>query len=195
MKHQFLFAPDDPAGQGAENTPDPDDADSGEGAPQGGTEAGPEDQGEDLVPRSEVQKVSKEAAKYRRERNALQQRIEALEQQDQSDVEKLTTKTTTLETSLREAKQENRELRVQVLASRVGIVREARSDAARLLDWDSIEDPDSEAELEGALRTLVKDKPFLLGNVPGGADGGAGGERGEGSQDMNSLLRAAAGRS
>ena len=193
-KHRFLFAPDDPAGQGAgdDPNPDPDDSGSGDGDPHEGT-GGPGGQ-DDLVPRSELQKTSREAAKYRRERNELAKRLEAIDEKDKSEVQKYSDRATKLEADLTKAQEDNRALRVQVLASRVGIVPEARSDAARLLDWDSISDPDSEPEVEEALRTLTKSKPYLLGNVPGGSDGGAGGSRETGSQDMNALLRAASGR-
>lgn len=192
-KHHFLFSPDDPGGQAGGDDPSPDpNEDPGSGEPPEGT-PGPGGQ-DDLVPRSELSKANREAAKYRKERNELQQRLADIEEAEKTEAQKERDRATSLEDSLKMEKQTNRDLRVQVLASKVGVVREARSDAARLLDWDAIRDPDDAAEVEQALRDLVKEKPFLLGNVPGGADGGAGGERDSGSQDMNALLRAAAGR-
>jgi hypothetical protein len=136
----------------------------------------------------------RESAKHRRERNQAREALQAREDEDKSDLEKERDRATKAEQTLKAEKEANRKLRVEVLASKVGIVREARSDAARLLDWDAIQDPDNPQELEAALRDLVKDKPFLLGNVPGGSDGGAGGSREDSSQDMNALLRQAAGR-
>lgn len=193
-RHQFLFSPDDPGGQagGDDPGPDPNEQDPGTGTPQEG-DPGPGGQ-DDLVPRSELSKANREAAKYRKERNELQTKLADIEESEKTEVQKAKDRATALEDSLKMEKQTNRELRVQVLASKVGVVREARSDAARLLDWDAIRDPENEAEVEEALRDLVKDKPFLLGNVPGGSDGGAGGTRDSGSQDMNALLRQAAGR-
>jgi hypothetical protein len=193
-KHRFLFSPDDPGGQGGGDDPvlDPNAGDPEPGDAQEGT-PGPGGQ-DDLVPRSELSKANREAAKYRKERNELQTRLASIEESEKTEVQKAKDRATALEESLKTEKQQNRELRVQVLATRVGVVREARSDAARLLDWDAIRDPDDEAEVEEALRDLVKEKPFLLGNVPGGADAGAGGTRDSGSQDMNALLRQAAGR-
>ena len=87
----------------------------------------------------------------------------------------------------------NRNLRAQVIAGNLGIAAEARSDVAVLLDWDSVDDPEDDKQLERALKALVKEKPFLLGGRDG-ADGGAGGSRDRTKTDMNSLIRAGAGR-
>jgi hypothetical protein len=191
MKKHFLFSPDDPAGPGAEDEPTPDDSQDDATPPVGDDGPGGQD---DLVPRSELNKVSREAAKYRRELRTTQTALKEREDQDKSDLERERDRAVKAEQDLKTERQAARQLRVEVLASRVGIVREARADASRLLDWDQVSDPDDERELESALRDLVKEKPFLLGKVPGGADGGAGAEREGGSGDMNALLRAAAGR-
>lgn len=189
----FLFSPDDPGGSGGGDEPDPvDDSQGAVTPPEGDTGSGSQ---EDLVARSELTKVNREAAKYRKQLREAQEALKAREDEDKSDLQKERDRAVKAEQDLKSEREASRKLRVEVLASRVGIVREARADAARLLDWEQISDPDDEREVEQSLRDLVKEKPFLLGKVPGGADGGAGGDRGDtGSGDMNALLRAAAGR-
>jgi len=188
----FLYRTDDPGGSGGGDDPDPDDDGQGEDTPPGGdTGSGSQD---DLVPRSELAKVNREAAKYRRELRKAQDALQSREDEDKTDLQKERDRAVKAEQDLKSEREAVRKLRVEVLASRVGIVREARADAARLLDWEQISDPDDERELEESLRTLVKEKPFLLGKVPGGGDGGAGGDRETASGDMNAMLRAAAGR-
>jgi hypothetical protein len=147
-----------------------------------------------MVPASELEKVRKEAAKYRTERNAAQKRAEELEKAQLTDQEKLAKERDELKGSTSTLEKENRALRVRVLAEGVGIIRDARSDAARLLDWDSIEDPSDDSQVEKALEKMVKERPYLLGTT-GGADGGSGGSRQAGSFDMNREIRKAAGRS
>ena len=159
-----------------------------EPAPQAGTQ----DSQEDPASR-ELSRLRSEAAKYRTERNALQKKIEELEGAGQTEVEKLSTKVSESELKLTEMMDTNRRLRAQVLGAKVGIAPEARADAAALLDWSSLGDPDSDDEVESALKKLVKAKPYLSGRSSSGVDAGRGGSRDTG-QDMNSLLRVAAGR-
>lgn len=189
----FLLSPDEGSGgsgggEGSEGTGD----EGTEGTAHEGTEGSGTQ--EDLIPRSELSRVNREAAKYRRKAQELQKQLEDREAQDKTELERERDRAVKAEQSLNETRQKARQLRVQVLAGKVGIVPEARADAARLLDWDKLTDPDDEGEVEEALRDLVKDRPFLLGNVPGGADGGAGGSRTTESNDMNTRLRQAAGR-
>jgi len=191
-KQLFLYTPDEPAGGGD----DPDPAAGGDDPAASGDPGGSQGSAEQsaTVPRSELSKVNAEAAKYRRARNELQEKITALESRDKTQLEQAPEKAKTLEATVTQEQQTNRELRVQIIAAKVGVVAEARSDAARLLDWDKVSDPNSETAIEIALTDLVKEKPFLLGNVPGGADGGAGRGTGDAPLDMNALIRGSAGR-
>jgi hypothetical protein len=170
-------------GSGSQST----DAPGGQGSSQ---EQDPKDQ---MVPASELEKVRKEAAKYRTERNTAQKKADELEKAQLSDQEKLQKERDELKTSSSTLEQDNRALRVRVLAEDVGIVREARADAAQLLNWAEIEDASDDAQVKKALEDLTKDRPYLLG-TSGGADGGAGGSRQAGSGDMNKMIRSAAGR-
>lgn len=141
----------------------------------------------------ELSRLRSEAAKYRTERNDLKKRLEELEGAGKTEVEKLTGKVSEYERSLSDLENTNRRLRAQVIGAKVGIAPEARADAAALLDWSGIPDPDSDDEVESALKKLVKAKPYLSGKSSSGVDAGQGGSRDTG-QDMNSLLRSAAGR-
>ena len=189
----ILFRPDDSSGSGSgggdggnggSGTPDPEPQ---EGAPE--PQAGTGDKSQ-----AEIEQLRKENAARRKELREAQARVKELEGQSQTEVEKLTTRLTDLEKAIPEKDQRIRNLQAQVLGGKAGIAEDARADAARLLDWSSISDPDDDAEVEKALRDLVKEKPYLAGSTAGGADGGTGGSR-DGSQgDMNARLRAAAGR-
>ncbi len=186
MGVRFFFAPDDPPGGGAGENDDPNDR---EGQSQ-------EDDGsgnQDLVPREELSKVNREAARYRRERNDLQNRLKAFEDAEKTEIERLQGQVKTLEDSLGKTSARERELRVQVLAGQVGVSPDARADASKLLDWEKIEDPDSDQELEAALKDLVKARPYLRG-ATSGADGGAGSGGRTTTAGMNESIRRAAGR-
>lgn len=189
-RHLFLYDSGEGSSGGGDGSGTGDEGAGDAGGSQGSTS---ENQSE-LVPRSELSKVNSEAAKYRRERNELQEKLASLESQGKTQLEQAQEKATTLESTVAKEKQTNRDLRVQIVAAKLGVVAEARGDAARLLDWDKVTDPDSETAIEVALTDLVKEKPFLLGNLPGGADGGAGRDRQQEGHSMNDLLRAAAGR-
>lgn len=190
-KQLFLYDADEGSSSGGD---DSGSGDEGTSDDTGGSQGSAGEGQSATVPRSELSKVNAEAAKYRRERNELQERLTSLENQGKTQLEQAQEKTKTLEAAVAQADQVNRDLRVQIIAAKVGVVAEARSDAARLLDWERVSDPNSETAIEIALTDLVKEKPFLLGNVPGGADGGAGRGTGDAPLDMNALIRGSAGR-
>lgn len=185
MDWWICFHPDDnPGGESGEGEDAPDGGESQEGTP--GLE------GQEMVPKSEVAKANAEAAKYRRQLRSVEKRVEELEAAEKSELERSTDKVTKAETQLQEATRKNAELRVRILAEDVGIVRSARADAALLLDWNSISDPNDDTEVVAALEELVKERPYLLGTTSG-ADGGTGGRTPE-TTDMNKLIRSATGR-
>jgi SMC interacting uncharacterized protein involved in chromosome segregation len=194
MKPKFYFAPDDSGGgSGGENDDDPT-GDGGGNQPPEGAGSGTPGEG-DLVSRDELSKVNREAAKYRRERNDLQRQLQEIKDAEKSDLERMKGDLDTRTKDLDKAHSEIRTLRVQVLAEKVGIAPSARKDAAKLLDWDSMEDPDDAVIVEEALKTLVKDRPYLRGVHVDGADGGAGaGGEGPVGAGMNAAIRRASGR-
>lgn len=165
-----------------------------EGAPGG--QSGSSGSGQDkdqMVPASEVQRARQEAAKYRTELRDVQKKLSDLEKGQLSETEKAQKEREEAVKLASTATEENRTLRARLLAGEVGIVADARIDAAKLLDWASIDDPNDDAQVKKALEKLTKDRPYLLG-TGGGADGGSGGTRQAGSGGMNDLIRAAAGR-
>lgn len=193
MWSKFYFAPDDPGGGSGSDTDDDPTGDGGGNQPPEGAGSGAPGEG-DLVSREELSKVNREAAKYRRERNDLQKQLQEIKDAEKSDLERVTSELQTKSQELTKALTENRNLRVQVLAEKVGIAHSARADAAKLLDWDSMEDPDDGRIIEEALKTLVKDRPYLRGGHDG-ADGGAGaGGGGPVGAGMNDAIRRASGR-
>lgn len=159
---------------------------AGESGAQGG------DGKQDMVPRSEAQEARREAQNLRERLKTAEKERDDLKSAQMSDSEKLTKERDDLKTEKTTLEEENRNLRVQVISARVGI--QDPEAAAALLKWDTIKDSSDEKEIESALKQLVKDKPYLAGNVAGGGDGGAGDGVGTSTTDMNSLLRGATGR-
>lgn len=198
MPHKYFihFRPDDGTGSGSGGG----GGSTGDGT---GGQAG-ESQGDNSTGQAagdarerELAEVRQEAARRRTENATLQKRIEELEGAGKTEVEKLTTRLTEIEGKTGEKDAAIRALRVRVLAGQAGISDpKAAADAASLLDWSKVSDADSETEVVKALKELVKDRPYLAGNIGGGGDGGEGGSgnRGTGSTDMNVLIREAAGR-
>lgn len=146
---------------------------------------------------------AEDARKIRSENRNLRQRMkDAEEERDrlkagtQSDIEKATNQVEALTKRQSELETQNRTLRAQVVAGKVGIVDPEI--AASLVDWNDAED---DSALEKQMRNILKARPYLAGNVAGGADGsagqggsGSGGSSQEGaSTDMNTMLRRAAG--
>lgn len=198
MFRSIFFRPDEGAGangggnegEGGESKETPP-APKPPAGDEGGNETPPED---DLVPRAELAKANAEAAKRRKELREAEKKITDLEGQSKTEAERNADRATKAEKEAEEANKRVRLLRVQVLAPDVGIVESARADAATLLDWTNVSDPDNDDQVKAALEDLVKAKPYLLGGVGGGADGGAGGDRSGEPVDMNAAIRGAAGR-
>lgn len=179
-----MFNVDPGTGAGSGDEPPPDDQSQEDDENQEGEE--------DQVSRRELAKANREAAKYRRELRVAQSKIAELEGESKTELEKIQDQAKKAEDMLKESQSEVAELRVRILAEDVGIVRTARADAARLLDWSSVDDPSDDRQVVEALKSLVKDRPYLLGSGTG-ADGGAGSGQPP-VQDMNRLLRQASGR-
>ncbi len=104
-----------------------------------------------------VKGLRTEAANYRTKAGEWQQKAETLEREKMSDTQKLTTdlekyKTDTVPTLT----SENRALRVQVAAHKLGIVDPDA--ASRLLDWSKIE---AGSSVEDVLSELATARPWL----------------------------------
>lgn len=192
----FLLFQTDPGGAGTGGTGGTGDGDPGGQSTQtqGGQSGDPGGTGgnTDLVPKREVQEANREAQNLRERLRKTEEERDSLKQSQMSDQEKVSQENQTLKDTVSTKDTEIRDLRVQVLAQKVGIVDPEA--ASRLLDWDSIKKPEDADEVEKALRKLLEDKPYLAGSHLGRGDGGAGSGQGADTQDMNTLIRQAAGR-
>jgi hypothetical protein len=149
---------------------------------------------EDDAKGGELARARQEAARYRTQLRDVQTNLKKLQDEKLSDSEKLAkqlNETTELNGSLLD---QNRTLRVQLAATKVGINPDLADAVPSMLDWSSIEDGDAKG-LEKALKDLVKERPSLAGAVAGGSDAGEGRrDQQQPKGDMNSILRRAAGR-
>ena len=150
------------------------------------------EQQSESVPRSELAKANAEAAKYRKRLRETEKRVEELEGHSKTEVEKERDRAAKAEQELQDIKAKNLVLRAASLATQAGVSVDAARDAALLLDWERVDDPEDDAEVIAAFQELVKEKPYLGGSRRGSADGGKGG--GEVPPDMNAAIRQAAGR-
>lgn len=143
-----------------------------------------------------------DARKLRSEARSLRQRLKDAEAKlsdrddaDLSATQKLEREKTTAEAERDQFATDNRNLRAEIAAAKVGVRTEALGDAVKLLDWDEIDDPTDRKQVETALKALVKDKPWLSGRADG-LDGGNGRQSGaDTGGTMNEIIRRAAGRS
>ena len=174
-------------GNGAEGGTGSSGAQGGEGT---GTQGG---SGESTLSVEDARKLRSENRNLRSRMKEAESERDRLKEGTQSDIEKATGQVETLSTRNKDLEDQNRNLRAQVAAGRVGIIDPEI--VVALVDWN---DADDDAALEKQMRGILKARPYLAGNVAGGADGGAGaGGRQSGSQedstDMNTLLRRKAG--
>jgi hypothetical protein len=197
MPHKYFihFRPDDGtgAGSGGEGGNGGEGSGAPAGEPQGGNSGG---QAADETRERELTEVRNEAARRRTENAKLKERIAELEGAGQTELQKKDAAITEQTEKVGTLEATNRALRVRVLAGQAGISDpKAAEDAASLLDWSKVEDPDEDKSVVKALKELVKDRSYLSGNIAGGGDGGeGGGGRVSGSDDMNARIREAAGR-
>lgn len=129
-----------------------------------------------------------EAKKLRAEANSLRKRLKAIEDEKLSETERIKRDHETALAERDEARKELRQLRAQDAAAKAG-ARSARAVAA-LIPPDALDDGRS---LRAALETLRKEEPDLFFDRNGSADGGQGRQAPAGD-DMNLVIRRAAGR-
>lgn len=147
----------------------------------------------ELVPRSELARANAEAKKYRLERNDLKKRVEDLEGLSKTELERERDRANTAEQERQDLQARFLVARAASLAPQAGVSIEAAQDAALLLDWDEVQDPDDDEQVLAAFKRLVDAKPYLAGR-PGSADGGRGLRSGGEPESMNDLIRRAAGK-
>lgn len=171
-----------------------------EGTPEGEEqETPPEDGGEQPTPEERLAELEQELGTARAEITRLKkQRAPKPKPTPKKDEPTTDEDEQERERKIQELESSNSKLERQLQkANALGIAADLKivdPDAAiQLLDWDSLEDPDSKTEIRNALKTLVKEKPYLLSTESGGFDGGQGGSGGQ-KPSMNDRIRAAAGR-
>lgn len=170
-----------PGGNGTTQTPPEGNGGSGSGSGNG-------NQNQDMIPRAEAEEARREAKNLRDRLKAAEKERDDLKTSQMSDAEKVQKERDDALAAASDLDKRVRTLQVQVLAGKVGIVDPEAASA--LLDWTTIKDVDDSAEVEKALRALVKAKPYLAGTVAGGGDGGAGNGAGAGGTgSMNDLIR------
>lgn len=183
-------------GDGAEET-ETDGAQGGDGgsssAAQAASGAGAQGgEGEETLSVEEARKLRSEAKNLRTRLKANEDELSKLKNAGLSEEEQRKAELGERDEKIGTLEKQNRALKVQVAASKVGIVDPEA--AAALLDWDQVDDPDDPKSLERALKQLVEKRPWLRNANGGGADGGAGRQEQGGTGDMNALIRRAAGR-
>jgi hypothetical protein len=180
-----MWEEEDEGAQGGTEGHEDDD----NGTPDGGSSSGTQG-GQESLSTEAARKLRSEARNLRSRLKEAEKERDDLKASQMSELEKLQKGTEDLSKSNATLVQENRSLRAQVVAGRVGIVDPEI--AVGLVDWDDAED---DASLEKQFKAILKAKPYLAGNVAGGADGGARGQNdgGGASEDMNTLLRRKAG--
>jgi hypothetical protein len=190
MKNLLVhFSPDG----GEDGGPGGDSDDSTATPPEGTPDTPGGDGKEETVPVAEFKKVQNEAKNLRKRLRDIETAQESKENEGKSEVEKLAAEKQEATQKLAATERRNHELLVEARAPKHGIAD--GEVAARLIDYDALEDPTDREEVDAALKALVKKHPFLTGTVRGGADGGAGsGSRQGNSIDMNAELRRATGR-
>lgn len=175
----------------------PDGAQDGDGGtaqeandarPGGGGDGG----SDDTLSAEDARKLRSEASALRKRLRDTETKLTKREQADLTEQQKAQVELEQRGERISKLESGNRSLRVQLAAAKVGVRTEATQAAAALLDWNSIEDPDDDKQIERALKELVKQHSYLSA-VSRGVDGGAGRSERAGTNDMNSLLRQAVG--
>lgn len=170
----------------ANQTPEPP-AGSGSGSGSGA---------EGTISLEEARKLRSENKSLRDRAKTAESRVQEFESQGKSREEKMQAELEKTGETVSKLTAANRSLQVQVLASEVGIVDPLA--AAKLVDWDTVEDVTDRDAVKAALENVAKAHPALVEARPErrGVDAGAGaGRRGRPPKafDFNAEIRRKAG--
>lgn len=195
----LLFAEGDGGGSGGGDGGaqggDGGSGDGGSGGAQGGTGGtgtdaqGGDGDGDGTLSVEAARKLRSEAKSLRERLKAAEDKLKERDDADLTDRQKLERDNQAAKAKVEQLEQRERELTAQLVAGKVGIRQEAVADAVKLLDWSKIDDAADEAQVEQALKQLLKDKPYLAGRS-GGLDGGRGRDSRQ-PTSMNDLIRGA----
>jgi hypothetical protein len=172
----LVFFEDDPSGGGGGDDPpggggadDPPPAPAADDDPPGGDDdPDPEPK---AVSAEEARKMRSENRNLRKRAKEAEERLKRLEDKDATDLEKTQRERDAEKEARSKAEEEARTLRVQVVATKVGIRPEAAKVAANLVDWEDIDSSD-ESAVSDALKGLKTEHGYLF--KTGADDIGAG---------------------
>lgn len=162
----------------------------GDGEPLAGNDGAQGGSGDTSLSSEDARKLRSESRSLRQRLKDAEAKLTEREAADLSEQQKLERDLTAASATRDQLEAENRTLRAQSLAAKVGIRADAVDLAVAALDWTEISDPTDTKEIERALKELVKDRPFLSSR-PDGLDGGRGRGQGNGGNDINDMIRAA----
>jgi hypothetical protein len=170
-------------------------ADGTDKPPEGNDDSSGSGVEEEAVSRADFKKVQSEAKSLRARLRETEERLSSFENQGKSETEKMQTEIQKREERIETLTAANRSLHVQALAPEFGIADPLA--AARLMDWDLVDDVTDPQQVKAALKDVAKRHPLIVRDATsGGADGGAGTRTGKPprSTDMNAEIRRMAGR-
>jgi multidrug efflux pump subunit AcrA (membrane-fusion protein) len=177
--------------QDTTDTVDAQAADTDTGTPQAGNDSAQDGavDSTSLSPEA-LRKIRSEHRSLRQRNKELEASLAEREKADLTEKQKVERDLTTATAARDQLEAENRTLRAQALAAKVGIRQDAVDLAVAALDWSEITDPTDAKEVERALKELVKARPFLSARsdgLNGGAGRGTGGS-GTGDETLTDLL-------
>jgi hypothetical protein len=172
-------------------------------APQAGADIQPQEGGQDAAPAGQepgggqeprtfdleyVQKLRNESASYRTKLSNAEKRLQEIENGQLSEMQKLQKQLEAVTTERDGLLRDARQGRISTAASKLNA--KYPDAVARLVP----DDADTQEAIDAALKTIRKDYPDLFRPVVPSVDGGAGANGTPQSQDMNAMIRQAAGR-
>lgn len=193
----FLFADDGGGEGGGDGGGSADAQGGGDGEPQGGNDdaqGGGGDEG--TLSKEEARKLRSENQNLRKRAKDAEAAKEQLERKDLDDKERLEKDVKDRDARLQTLEEQNRSLRIRVVAGEVGIPAERARAAAALVDWKDVDMEDDKA-IADELKGLKKEHGYLFASEKrdestsrgGQHDGGAG--RGNNGRDATAEAVAA----
>lgn len=146
--------------------------------------------------RKDVQKDRQEAARYRTERNALQQKVTEMERAGETEDEKAQRERQERDARLERLEAENRDLKVGAVVRDEATKAKAHNPArvwGLIKDQVETDDDGQPVNVADLLADLKRTDPYLFRRTEGDAGAGKGGESSP-SGDMNHAIRRMAGR-
>ncbi len=141
----------------------------------------------------EARKLRSELTRLRKQSKDYEARLKQQEDAELSQSQRLERELDEHRNRTSTLADENRTMRVQLTAQRLGVRGDALEDLPKLIDWEGVE-ADDPRSVEKAVRTTLERKPWLRETGSAGVDAGAGRQNGARTSNLNDLIRTAAGR-